>query len=87
MKTKRKIIFKSAAVICSLLFVFTVTFFAQRIIYPLSDYKNEIISAAKRYDILPTLVFSIVKTESGFDPDAVSSKGAVGLMQLSESTA
>lgn len=62
-------------------------FFAQRILFPLSEYKSEIICAAKRYGLQPSLVFAIVRTESRFDKNAVSSKGAVGLMQLCTSTA
>ena len=32
------------------------------------------------------LIWAVIKTESGFDSSAVSSKGAVGLMQLTEDT-
>lgn len=35
----------------------------------------------------PALVFALIKAESGFRADAVSSAGAVGLMQLLPSTA
>ncbi len=35
----------------------------------------------------PSIVYAIVKAESGFHADAVSGKGAVGLMQLMPSTA
>ena len=40
-----------------------------------------------KYSASPSLVFSIIKAESGFSEDAVSSAGAVGLMQLMPSTA
>jgi len=33
-----------------------------------------------------TLVYSVMKTESGFRTEAVSPKGAVGLMQITENT-
>lgn len=42
-------------------------------------------SKAKGLD--PKLVESLIRVESGFDPQAVSSKGAVGLMQLMPETA
>ena len=50
-------------------------------------YKEEIVYAANEYDLEPSLVFAIVKTESGFDKNAISKKGAMGLMQLMPSTA
>ncbi len=39
------------------------------------------------YGLNPALVEAIVGTESGFDPDAVSPRGAIGLMQLMPATA
>jgi hypothetical protein len=44
-------------------------------------------SAAADQQLPPELVCSIAKAESGFRNDAVSAKGAVGLMQLMPSTA
>lgn len=41
----------------------------------------------KRYNLNPFLVLAIIKVESSFDPMAVSSKGAVGLMQMMPETA
>lgn len=43
--------------------------------------------AAARQQIDPKLVHSIIQVESGYDPNAVSNKGAMGLMQLVEGTA
>jgi len=43
--------------------------------------------SAARYGIDPLLLASIVEIESGFDPEAVSSRGAAGLMQVMPSTA
>lgn len=40
-----------------------------------------------KYSASPSLVYSIIKAESGFLKDAVSDAGAVGLMQLMPSTA
>jgi soluble lytic murein transglycosylase-like protein len=42
---------------------------------------------SKRFEIDPTLVQAIIRTESSFDPMALSRKGAAGLMQLSDETA
>ena len=46
-----------------------------------------ITSAASRHRVDPDFVTSVVKAESGFNPRAVSSKGAQGLMQLMPQTA
>jgi soluble lytic murein transglycosylase-like protein len=43
--------------------------------------------AALRNDLEPSLVMAVIRTESTFQPHAVSRKGAIGLMQLLPSTA
>ena len=43
--------------------------------------------AANHYQVDPALVHAVIAAESGYDPDAVSSAGAVGLMQLMPDTA
>ena len=43
--------------------------------------------AALRYNIDPALVKAIIMTESQYDPNAISDKGAKGLMQLMPVTA
>jgi soluble lytic murein transglycosylase len=55
-------------------------------IYPI-HYEEGIGRVAERYDLDPYLVAAVVNTESGYDPAAVSSAGAVGLMQLMPATA
>jgi soluble lytic murein transglycosylase len=42
---------------------------------------------AQRFGLEPALLCAIVKVESNYNPKAVSSKGAVGLMQLIPTTA
>ena len=46
-----------------------------------------IASAASTYQMDPDFVASVVKAESGFNPTAVSPRGAQGLMQLMPETA
>ncbi len=49
---------------------------------------NEVVSqASDRYRLDPDLVSSVIHAESGFNPRAVSPKGAQGLMQLMPQTA
>ena len=45
-------------------------------------FSREIRGAAKRYGVDSLLLASIIEAESSFRPDAVSTKGALGLMQL-----
>ena len=57
----------------------------QKDTYPLS-YETEITAASEKYHVDKALIYGVIKTESNFDPQAVSSAGAIGLMQIMPDT-
>ncbi|MEI6519097.1 MAG: lytic transglycosylase domain-containing protein [bacterium] len=54
---------------------------------PVANIRDMIKKAAKENNLRPELLEAVVQVESGYNPDAVSSKGAEGLMQLMPNTA
>jgi soluble lytic murein transglycosylase-like protein len=53
----------------------------------LKKYEAMVDRAAAEFRLEPALIKAIMAAESGFDPNAVSPKGAVGLMQIMPATA
>lgn len=51
------------------------------------DYSEYVYKYSKENEIDPMLIFAIIKAESNFNRNIKSSSGAIGLMQLMESTA
>ncbi len=77
-------------VICLLLLAFGVlaVYFADTIeqkLYP-REYAEYVSKYSAEYGVEEALIYAVILTESGFDADARSSAGAVGLMQLMPDT-
>jgi soluble lytic murein transglycosylase len=58
----------------------------RRVAYPLR-YAETIQAAGAERDVEPALVAAVIRTESGFDLEVESSRGAYGLMQIRPETA
>ena len=50
------------------------------------DYPEIISAASEEFDVPQYIIYATIKVESDFDPNAVSSAGAIGLMQMMPST-
>lgn len=54
--------------------------------YPIK-YQDEILAASRKYQVDPYLILAVIRSESGFQTDRISKKGAIGLMQIMPDTA
>jgi soluble lytic murein transglycosylase-like protein len=52
-----------------------------------AEYDQIIASSSAKYGVSPSLIKAVIHAESGYNPNAVSHKGASGLMQLMPGTA
>ncbi len=57
----------------------------KRLIYPIK-YREAVEESAAQYALPPSLLYAVIYTESRWNPDAVSSAGAMGLMQITDET-
>ncbi|NLI89947.1 MAG: lytic transglycosylase domain-containing protein [Epulopiscium sp.] len=54
-------------------------------VFPMK-YKEEVLASSQQYNVDPLLIYSIIRAESDFDSNAVSNRGAKGLMQIMDKT-
>lgn len=76
--------FFKSLILVILIIVFA--FMTARRIFPVK-YSEYIDKYSEEYGIDRSLVYALIKAESGFEENAKSNKGAIGLMQLTEETA
>jgi soluble lytic murein transglycosylase len=65
--------------------IYSSDWFQKKFIYPF-PYREIVFKYAEANDIDPFLVAAVIRTESKFVPQAKSSKGAIGLMQMMPET-
>ena len=70
--------------VCTLLFVLAYKRLA-KLAYP-QKYQEYVTYYAEKYDIDPLILYTFIRTESNFDPQAQSNMDARGLMQITEVT-
>ena len=87
-KKRRRRAALAAALFCAMALMAAAGYFIFRygedrkyLFYPLK-YKDLIVAQARQSELDPALVAALVRTESSFDPNALSPVGAMGLMQL-----
>ena len=86
--TTKRILVIIAIIICSLIFGIATDIGWSS--YKLHEHSIEHLEIVEKYsasyNVPKEIVFAVIKTESGFDQNAISSAGASGLMQMTEST-
>lgn len=80
----KKIAFWGTIVLCTIAFLTSFVYSDPQL---KAQYDDLVQSIAQKYRVEHTLIHSIIRAESNYDRFAVSSKGALGLMQLMPSTA
>lgn len=63
----------------------TIKEYVDKTLYPI-EYEEIVEEMAEKYELDEYLIYAIIRTESSFKEDAVSSADAMGLMQLTEQT-
>lgn len=77
----------AAAVSCLSLLILPLALFSATTTGGAGKYSSLVRTLSAKHGVPEALIHSIIRAESNYDPSAVSSKGAVGLMQLMPGTA
>lgn len=81
LKTLFNIIFSLASICVIIFFIIEVSNYVCPV-----KYKDIIDEYSKKYNLEKELVYSVINAESRYNPNALSNKGAIGLMQIMPST-
>lgn len=82
---KRSLKINYLAIVSAIVFVLFLGVCSFNLMFPLR-YKSYIVEYSKAENLNATMVASLIKTESNFNKNAVSKKGAIGLMQILPAT-
>lgn len=83
-KTKKAFVWFAATVLLLLVGVLVYNIIEKEV-YPI-EYGEYVEKYAAEFDVEEELVYAVIKTESSFDPQAISDVGAIGLMQIMPDT-
>ena len=73
-----------AAVLAASAYLLAAGYIARRM-HP-TQYADQVSVSADEFGVPRSVIFAVIKTESSFRPDVVSTAGAVGLMQITPDT-
>lgn len=84
-----KILKKNITIImvCAIMVLAVQLYFEQKEAQAISYYSDTVTESAFEFGVDANLILAVIKAESGFDENALSSKGAKGLMQIMPQTA
>lgn len=84
MNKKKKLIIIISALVLAIT-ILTVAFFKMKTEYPIK-YSELVEKYSSEYNVPKDLLYAVIKTESGFNENAKSSAGAIGLTQITPET-
>ncbi len=84
-KIQRRVLFFTVFVLIVLFVLNSLDGIFLKKIYP-KKYEDIVKKYSQKYDVKENLIYSVMRTESNFDPNAKSEAGAIGLMQITPET-